>query len=132
MDRGHVQVSALFRDVAAYLPAGRHDSVFGWGFNLAGPERLFGQDTIVYQGAYGNGIERYINDTSGLGIDAAVTSLQNPELKALPVVATYGGFEHFWLPRLRPSAVYGFVQVQNTEGRARFRFSPEQLCGGDR
>jgi hypothetical protein len=52
-----------------------------------------------------------------LGIDAAVTSLQNPELKALPVVATYGGFQHLWLPRLRSSAVYGFAQVQNTEAQ---------------
>jgi hypothetical protein len=43
MDRGHVQFSALFRDVAAFLPDGRHDSVFGWGFNLAGSERLFGR-----------------------------------------------------------------------------------------
>jgi hypothetical protein len=131
MDRGHVQVSALFRDVAAYLPDGRHDSVFGWGFNLAGSEKLWGQDTIVYQGAYGNGIERYINDTSGLGIDAAVTSLQNPELKALPVVATYGGFQHFWLPRLRSNVVYGFVQVQNTEAQPGSAFHQSNYTAGN-
>jgi hypothetical protein len=117
MEGGHVQFSALLRDVAAFLPDGRHQSVFGWGFNLAGSERLFGKNTVVYEATYGNGIERYINDTSGLGIDAAVTSLQNPELKAVPVVATYGGFQHFWVPRLRSSVVYGFVQVQNTEAQ---------------
>jgi hypothetical protein len=44
-------------------------------------------------------------------------ALQNPELKAQPVVATYGGFQHFWLPRLRSSAVYGFAQLQNTEAQ---------------
>jgi DcaP outer membrane protein len=117
MDRGHVQVSGLFRDVAAFLSDGRHESVFGWGFNLAGSERLFGKDTVVYQAAYGNGIERYINDTSGLGEDAAVASLVNPHLRAVPVVATYGGYQHFWLPRLRSSIVYSFVQVQNTEAQ---------------
>jgi hypothetical protein len=78
MERGHVQISALFRSVAAFLPDGRHEAVFGWGFNFAGAERLWGKDTLVYQAAYGNGIERYINDSSGLGIDAAVSSLQNP------------------------------------------------------
>jgi hypothetical protein len=114
MERGHVQFSALFRDVAAFVPNGKHDSVTGWGFNLAGSERLFGKDTLVYEGTYGHGIERYINDTSGLGIDAALISAQNPTLTAVPVVATYGGFQHFWVPRLRSSAVYGYVQVQNT------------------
>ena len=114
MERGHLQLSALFRSVAAYLPDGRNESVFGWGLNFAGATRLFGKDTIVYQGAYGNGIERYINDTSGLGEDAAVSSLQNPHIQALPVVATYGGLQHFWVPRLRSSIVYSFVQVQNT------------------
>jgi hypothetical protein len=117
MEGGHVQFSVLFRDVAAFVPDGRHASVFGWGFNLSGSERLFGKDTVVYEATYGNGIERYINDTSGLGIDAAVSNLQNPELKAVPVVATYFGFQHFWASRLRSNVVYGFVQVQNTEAQ---------------
>ena len=114
MDRGHVQLSAVFRSVAAYLPDGLHGAVVGWGFNLAGAERIWGKDTVVYQAAYGNGIERYINDTSGLGIDAGVSSLENPHLQALPVVATYGALQHFWLPQLRSSIIYSFVQVQNT------------------
>jgi DcaP outer membrane protein len=114
MERGHVQFSVLLRDVAAFAPNNRHDSVLGWGFNLAGSERLFGKDTLVYEGTYGQGIERYINDTSGLGIDAAIISAQNTKLTAVPVVATYGGFQHFWVPRLRSNAVYGFLQVQNT------------------
>jgi len=37
-----VQLSALFRSVAAFLPDGRHESVVGWGFNFAGATRLFG------------------------------------------------------------------------------------------
>jgi hypothetical protein len=131
MDRGHVQISALFRSVAAFLPDGRHEAVVGWGFNLAGSERLFGKDTIVYQGAYGNGIERYINDTSGLGIDAAPNSLQNAHIEALPVVATYGGFQHFWFPRLRSSVVYGFVQVQNSGGQPASAFHQSNYSAGN-
>jgi hypothetical protein len=114
MSRGHVQFAGLFRDISASLPDGRSDSVFGWGFNLAGLFKTFGKDTLVYQGAYGNGIERYINDTSGLGIDAAVISVQNPHLEAVPAIATYGGYQHFWSPKLRSSAVYGFLQSENT------------------
>ena len=124
---GHAQLSALFRSVAAFLPDGRHEAVFGWGFNFAGAERFWGKDTVVYQIAYGNGIERYINDTSGLGIDAAVSSLQNPHIQALPVVATYGSLQHFWSERVRSSAFYSFVQVQNTEAQLGGSVPPGKL-----
>ncbi len=131
MDRGHVQLSALLRSVAAFLPDGRHESVFGWGFNFAGNQRVWGKDTVVFQGAYGNGIERYINDTSGLGIDAAVSSLQNPHIQALPVVATYGALQHFWNTRVRSSAIYSFVQVQNTEAQIASIYHQGQYMGGN-
>ncbi|MBZ5494140.1 MAG: porin [Acidobacteriia bacterium] len=113
MDFGHVQLAALLRDISAFLPDGRSDSVFGWGLNLSGLFKI-GKDNLTYQGAYGNGIARYINDSSGLGIDAAVISLQDPRLEAVPMFGTYGGYQHFWLPKLRSSVVYGFLQSENT------------------
>ena len=131
MEGGHVQLSALFRSVAAFLPDGRHEAVFGWGFNFAGAQRLWGKNTVVYQAAYGNGIERYINDTSGLGIDAAVSSLQNPHIQALPVVATYGSLQHFWSERVRSSAFYSFVQVQNTEAQPGLTYHQGNYTGGN-
>ena len=132
-EQGHVQLSALFRSVAAFLPEpdGRHEAVFGWGFNFAGAQRLWGKDTVVYQAAYGNGIERYINDTSGLGLDAAVSSLQNPHIQALPVVATYGSLQHFWSERVRSSAFYSFVQVQNTEAQLGATYHQGNYTGGN-
>ncbi len=131
MERGHLQLSALLRSVAAFLPDGRHESVFGWGFNFAGATRLWEKNTVVYQLAYGNGIERYINDTSGLGIDAAVSSLQNPHIQALPVVATYGAWQHFWSERLRSSAEYSYVQVQNTVAEPGADYHQGNYTGGN-
>jgi hypothetical protein len=128
---GHAQLSALLRSVAAFLPDGRHEAVVGWGFNFAGNQRLWGKDTVVFQGAYGNGIERYINDTSGLGEDAAVSSLQNPHIQALPVVATYGALQHFWMSRLRSNVIYSFVQVQNTEAQKASIYHQGQYTGGN-
>lgn len=122
MSFGHVQFAGLFRDISAFLPDGRSDSVFGWGFNLAGLFKIAGKDVLVYQGAYGNGIDRYINDTSGLGIDAAVISVQKPRLEAVPAVATYGGYQHFWTARLRSSAVFGFLQAENTAAQVSSQF----------
>ncbi|MGA8042867.1 MAG: DcaP family trimeric outer membrane transporter [Terracidiphilus sp.] len=110
--KGHVQFATLMRSPAAYLPDGRSDSVFGWGLNLTGALNVTGKDMLVYQGAYGAGMERYVNDTSGLGIDAAPKDAAH--LKAVPLVATYGGYQHYWADRVRSSAVYGFAQAQNT------------------
>jgi len=122
MSFGHVQLAGLFRDISAFLPDGRSDSVFGWGFNLAGLFKTIGKDAFVYQGAYGNGIQRYINDSSGLGIDAAVISAQKPHLEAVPAIATYGGYQHFWNPKLRSSAVFGFLQAENTAAQVASAF----------
>jgi hypothetical protein len=112
--RGHFQVAALFRGIAAYLPNGNSDSVFGWGVNVSGAQRLIGKDTLVFQAAYGDGIERYINDTSGLGIDAAPVSSQQRYLRALPELGTYFGYQHYWISKVRSSVIYGFAQVNNS------------------
>lgn len=121
MDSGHVQLAALFRDISAFLPDGRSDSVFGWGFNLTGLFKV-GKDNFVYQGEYGNGIERYVQDTSGLGTDAAVISTQKPQLEAVPVVGGYGGYQHYWFSKLRSSLVYGYVQTENTPAQSKSAF----------
>jgi hypothetical protein len=113
--RGHFQISGLMRAPSAYLPDGRSETVFGWGIDATGSLKLFSKDVFVYQGAYGAGMERYINDTSGLGIDAAPENPADPHLVAVPVFATYGGYQHYWNKSLRSSGVYGFVQVQNTD-----------------
>jgi hypothetical protein len=112
---GHIQISALFRGISAFLPDGRSGSVFGWGFNASGAIKLFGKDTFVYQGAYGAGIERYVNDTSGLGADAAPADAARPHLKPVPLFATFGAYQHYWAKRVRSSLVYGFAQMENTD-----------------
>jgi len=111
---GHIQVAGLFRSIGAFLPNGKADSVVGWVVMVAGAQRVVGKDTLTYQAAYGHRIERYINDTSGLGIDAAVISTSEPRLRATPVVAPYFGYQHYWASKVRSSAIYGFDQVTNT------------------
>jgi hypothetical protein len=130
-ESGHVQFSGLFRDVAAYLPNGRTGSVFGWGVNLTGAHRLFGKDTFVYQAAYGAGMERYVNDTSGLGIDAQPADAARPHLKAVPLTAVYGGYQHYWLKQLRSSAVYGFAQTDNTDLQSTTSYHQSNYAAGN-
>ena len=115
---GHFQVSSLFRSVAASVGTGtntRTDSVFGWGINVAGSVKTFGKDNLIAEGTYGHGIARYIQDTSGLGIDAAVISEEDPRLRATPEIAAFGAYQHYWSKSVRSSVVYGYVQVENTD-----------------
>jgi hypothetical protein len=112
--RGHVQLAAIFRDIAAFLPSGQQDSVFGWGINAATALRTFGRDTFIVEGAFGHGISRYIQDTSGLGIDAEAADNANPHLKATPAIGLEIAYQHYWLRILRSSLVYGYAAVNNT------------------
>jgi len=114
-ERGHVQVAAIFRSISAFLPSGQTDSVFGWGVNTAVGLKTFGRDNFIIEGAFGHGISRYIQDTSGLGIDAEVADNANPHLKATPAVGAEAAYQHYWLRGLRSSLVYGYAGVQNTK-----------------
>ena len=114
-ERGHFQVAAIFRDIAAFLPDGRTGSVFGWGVNTSLGFKTFGKDNLIFAVAAGHGISRYIQDTSGLGIDAEPTSTPTPHLQATPAVGVEAAYQHYWLKRLRSSAFYSYAAVNNTD-----------------
>jgi hypothetical protein len=113
-ERGHVQIAGLFRSIAAFLPNGKTDSVFGWGVNTSLGVKTFGKDNVIFAVAAGHGISRYLQDPSGLGIDAEPTFLARPHLAATPAVGVVAAYQHYWLKTLRSSAVYSYAGVHNT------------------
>jgi hypothetical protein len=115
---GHLQVSGIFRSISSFVVSGtqeKQDSVFGWGVNFSSGFKTFGKDNIVFAVAAGHGVSRYIQDTSGLGIDAEVTSPPNPHLRATPAVGVDAAYQHYWTKTLRSSAVFSYAAVQNTK-----------------
>jgi DcaP outer membrane protein len=112
-ERGHFQIASMFRDIGAYLPSGREETTFGWGLSASGLWRIYKNDNVVYQVAYGQGIARYINDLSGLGLDAIPKSATNLALHPIPVFAPYVAYQHYWIPRVRSAASVGYVLVNN-------------------
>jgi DcaP outer membrane protein len=114
-ERGHFQVAAIFRSIAAFLPDGRTDSVFGWGVNTSAGVKTFGKDNLILAVAAGHGISRYLQDTSGLGIDAEVASGAGNHLEATPAVGVEAAYQHYWLKTLRSSAVYSYAAVNNSD-----------------
>src|SRR3981189_1616651 len=114
-ERGHFQVAAIFRSIAAFLPTTptpKTDSVFGWGVNVSTGVKTFGKDNVIFAVASGHGISRYLQDTSGLGIDAEPKS--STSLAATPAVGVEAAYQHYWLKNLRSSAIYSYAAVNNT------------------
>jgi len=128
-ERGHFQIAGLFRSIAAFLPDGRTDSVFGWGVNASAGVKTFGKDNVILAVASGHGISRYLQDTSGLGIDAEVTSVTSPHLEATPAVGVETAYQHYWAKTLRSSAVYSYAAVNNTDRAATTAYNHSTYTG---
>lgn len=114
-ERGHFQVAAVFRSIGAFVattPTAKTDSVFGWGVNASTGVKVFGNDNVILAVAGGHGVSRYLQDTSGLGIDAEPNSPTS--LKATPAVGVEAAYQHYWLKNLRSSAIYSYAAVNNT------------------
>ena len=52
-----------------------------------------------------------MQDTSGLGLDAAPTANQN--LKAIPAFGVWAAYQHWWAKSLRSTATYGIVRLDS-------------------
>ena len=113
-ERGHIQIASVFRNLGAQLPNGRRETVFGWGVNGTSGMKAYGKDNFVVQLAYGHGMSRYVGDTAPLNLDAAPKTPTDLALRALPLFAANGSYQHYWASQVRSNATFGFVQVQNT------------------
>jgi hypothetical protein len=117
-ERGHLQIAVLFRSIGAFVttaPTQKTDSVFGWGINTSLGFKTFDRDNLIFAVAAGHGISRYIQDTSGLGIDAEPASGVTTHLVATPAVGVEAAYQHYWKKRLRSSAIYSYAAVNNTD-----------------
>jgi hypothetical protein len=130
-ERGHFQVAAIFRDIAVSLPDGRNDSVFGWGVNTSLGVKTFGKDNAILAVAAGHGISRYLQDTSGLGIDAEVASGASNHLEATPAVGVEASYQHYWRKTLRSSAFYSYAAVNNTDLAATISYNHATYSGAN-
>jgi hypothetical protein len=130
-ERGHFQVAGLFRSIAAFLPDGRTDSVFGWGVNTSLGFNTFGRDNLIFAVAFGHGISRYIQDTSGLGIDAEPASGVTTHLVATPATGVEASYQHYWFKRLRSSAIYSYAAVNDTDLAAPTTYNHASYTGAN-
>ncbi len=119
---GHVQLGAIFRDIAAKGPIVGNQSTFGWGLNLAGSFNLTENDSVQAQVTYGQGIFRYFNDDF-VNNDAAYN--KEGQLTAIPAFGGMIGYTHKWTDSWRSTVSYGYVELddQHSQGPTAYRFT---------
>jgi hypothetical protein len=123
---GHVQAAGVFRWMTFDNPAGidgaPSGSVFGWGINLSGAWKTFGEDALRAQIAYGNGIAAYSNDCC---LDIVPASIVPLTALALPLLDWLVYYDHWWTPKW--SSAIGFSQ--NIQPNSNLQLDSDQHIG---
>jgi hypothetical protein len=120
---GHLQLAGVLRQIRGESNVGIVKSGWGAGGSVSGVIKVPVKqltDRIMYQINGGTGIARYINDLNSQGgMDAAFDSTTG-ELKVIPALGWYVGYEHAWKEwksmqtmNLRSTALWSWVAVHN-------------------
>jgi hypothetical protein len=121
-DLGHIQVAGILRKLTFQPAAGSDMNQLGYGLNFTGdfhpwawmngsnPElkdnpTALERCRILGQYAFGRGINRYLQDEDGLGLDGAFDPVTG--FRALYSVGWFFGYEHWWTEKWASSFVYG-------------------------
>jgi hypothetical protein len=121
-DWGHVQVAGILRKVGFEVRQSSSDrwssgSETGWGINVGSTINTVGDDKILLQVIYGEGIASYMNDG---GMDLAPTasfdetSVTDVAAEAIPLTGIVAYYDHYWTPKWSSSIGYSYTEVDNT------------------
>jgi hypothetical protein len=114
--RGHAQLSGIFRSIGASGNDVGDQRVFGWGVDASAAINLTRRDTLRAWGVYGEGIGALGNDSSFENTDAGYDA--HARLHPLRYVSGMLGYTHHWNDQWRSSLSYGYVNISNTAGQA--------------
>lgn len=130
-DTGHVQVAGVLRKLT-YQPVAGADALdeLGYGINLTGTFHpwafLTGQprsgdgatalskSRVLGQFAAGRGINRYIQDANGLGLDASFDPANG--FRAIPAYGWFVAYEQWWSRSWLSNFTYGQNASELTDG----------------
>lgn len=108
----HMELGGLYRRLKAE-GTGYDQTVDGWGVTFSGRINTWGDDNFIWAFEYGDALGAYMQDTSGLGLDAAPVSSNNSALKPISAFGAWGAYQHWWSRSLRSTATYGFVRLDS-------------------
>ncbi|MGY6555789.1 MAG: DcaP family trimeric outer membrane transporter [Wenzhouxiangella sp.] len=135
LDWGHVQLGGILRRVGFELRQSPSEpwisgSETGWGLNLSSAIALGGNNRVLLQAVYGEGIASYMNDG---GMDLAPSArfdadAVSPQATAIPLLGIMAYYDHWWSPRWSSSIGYSFTRVNNTNFQTPDAFSKGQYA----
>jgi hypothetical protein len=106
---GFVSLSGLLLQIRSDGPTIRSSSM-GWGVSASGKITTVGQDDLRFQVTGGSGISRYFLNFAN---DGAIDS--KGKLHAIPVVAGFAAYRHFWTPTVRSTFTFNAQRVFNQD-----------------
>jgi hypothetical protein len=125
---GHVQVSGVLRSLSFDAVTGSDDKQLGWGLQIAGGLKTWGDDSLLANAIYGDGIGRYIQDLPG-GSAAVVDAAGN--LHTIKAWGAMAGYRHQWNEKWRSTASYSYVHLDNREELGGFAYEHAHYVQGN-
>ncbi len=117
---GHTQLAGIARVLTFQPEVGEDLDEFGYGVNFTGTWHLwshlhgcpmgeeksaFERSRFIYQYAAGEGINRYIQDVNGLGLDGSFDPING--FRLIPSTGWFAAYEHWWAKNWISTFSYG-------------------------
>lgn len=105
----HVQWANLLRDLKVESANDHSRGTSAYATQLTASSKLFEHDSVQGWVSTGRGYANFLQDISGLGLDAAF----NPtgDLRAIRARGYGAGYTHGWTDKLTSSASYGYLRI---------------------
>ncbi len=111
--KSHMQVAGIIRQLGYTDGNDEVESTVGYGLNISGNWAFTERDTLSAAFVVGEGLGRYINDSSFTQSDAVVTT--NGDLEALPAIGAFAFLNHDWSEQFSSSIGYGYLEIDNPD-----------------
>ncbi len=114
----HFRLSAVLRTLYMHNKAdAKNISLLGWGVQASGRVECCSFFTLYYNGVYGKGITRYIQDLVGSGLDFTPNPKDALNLQATPMWGVQASGEINIVPKLLSvTGGYSVVKIQHRNG----------------
>lgn len=107
----HLRLSGILRGMRYNdLLASKGRTAFGWGVQMSGLTALGRKFTLYYQGVYGKGISKYINDLGGNNLDMFMSD-KGGRLKPVPSAGAVVGLQYNIIENLFASVNYSYLRL---------------------
>lgn len=116
--QSHFRASAVLRNMYLHnVVNNSNTSLFGWGVQASGRVVIGEVVKLFYNGVYGKGIARYIQDLVGSGLDFTPNPENDRQIQTMPMWGVQGSVQVSIIPSvLEFTGGYSVVKVERENG----------------